>query len=403
MQTNISLEEAQGLILQHASTLAAENILTLNALGRVSAADVIAPDDLPGRDQAAVDGFALSGLADAYQLTGAVKAGEVPLPLQPGLAIKVSTGRNLPQQTISVIPFEKTDIKNNLLYPREKVPDGSNIKKAGEDFPSGSSLFQRGTVIGAAEISLLAAFGIAHIEVVGQPRVAVLCLSRNVVAWLSEPEPGQIRDSNGPLLGSLVKGDGGIPIAGCTISATKVTPRETAKKLLEQADILIITGGTFAYGDNETIALMKELGAKVLYEDISVQPGSHSSASHYGGRLIIALSGNPGACAVGYHLFVAPALRALQGFEPGSKRINACCSSGFPKKSIIRRFIRGHLSWSEAGWQVEVLPGQKPSMIRSLLQCNALIDVPANSPAIDSCEEVSVIIIGNYAAPNYFP
>lgn len=394
MQTNISLEEAQGLIMQHTCTLADENISVLAALGRVSAADVNAPEDLPGRDQSAVDGFALSGQADAYQLTGAVKPGEVPLPLQPGQAIEVSTGGNLPEETTAVIPFEKAEIKKNFLYPREKVADGGNIKKAGEDFPGGSSLLHRGTVIGAAEISLLAAFGITDIEVFRQPRVAVLCLSHNVVSWQSEPEPGQIRDSNGPLLCSLAKGDGGIAVACCTVTATDVSPRKTAEKLLEQADILIITGGTFAYGDNEARSLMKELGAEILYWDIPVQPGSHSSASHCGNRLIFALSGNPGACAVGYHLFAAPALRAMQGFEPGPKRITACCINGFPKKSNVRRFIRGHLSWSEAGWQVEVLPGQKPSMIRSLLQCNALIDVPVNSPAIDAGKEVSVIILG---------
>lgn len=394
MLVNISLEEAQNQILQHTHRLNTESISILTAFGRIGATEVYAPGDLPGRDQSAVDGYALCGLGNKYQLIGTGKLEEVPQkPLQPGQAFAVSTGGNLPDGAMAVIPHEKTKIKDNYLFPQEEIKPGNNIKQAGEDFFQDSPLINCGSKIGAAEISLLAAFGITDIEVYRQPRVAVMCLSKNIVAWQSNPGTGQMRDSNGPLLSSLVIRDGGIPVACYVTVLDAISPKLAAEKLLEQADILIITGGTYADGENEARSLMEELGAEVLYWDVPVQPGSHTGFSIYNSRQIFALSGNPAACAVGYHLFVVPALKAMQGSDPCFKRITAVCSNGFSKKAGSRRFIRGHLVWTDEGWKVAVLPGQKPSMIRSLIQCNALIDIPAGSSPIAAGEDVSVIII----------
>lgn len=398
MLVNISLEEAQNHILNHSRPLSAEAISTLASLGRVSAVDMIAPVDLPGSPQSAVDGYALSNLADnaekKYLLTGNLQLGEVAqAPLQSGQAIGVLTGGNLPDGTIAVIPHEKVDINNKTLYPLEEIKPGNNIKQSGEDFSRYDCLISRGSVIGAADISLLAAYGISSIEVFCQPRVAVLCLSKNIIPWQLNPEPGQLRDSNGPLLSSLVIQAGGTPVACLVADSKSASVKETVAKLLDQVDVLIITGGTYTDGESEACLLMQELGAELLYWDVPIQPGSHTGASVWNSRLIFALSGNPAACAVGYHLFVAPALRAMQGFFSESQRITATCTNGFPKKSGSRRFIRGQLSWTEEGWQVTVLPGQKPSMIRSLISCNALIDIPAASPPVDAGKDVSVIVL----------
>ena len=397
MLVNISLEEAQNLILNHSGVLAAETVSILASLGRVSAADIFAPSDLPGNAQTAVDGYALSNLAEVaerqYLLTGNLKLGEIPLKLlQPGQALGVLTGSELPDGTIAVIPHEKVKINNSILYPREEVKAGNNIKTAGEDFSQNDCLLSRGSLIGAADISLLSAYGISSIKVYRQPRVAVLCLSKNIIDWQSIPEPGQMRDSNGPMLSSLIIQDGGIPVA-CLVVDRCYAFHATVETLLQQADVLIIIGGTYAEGDNEAQSLMKELGAELLYWDVSMMPGSHNGASLRNSQQIFALSGNPAACAVGYHLLVAPALRNMQGLSLGLQRITATCANGFNKKSASRRFIRGHLSWSEAGWQINVLPGQKPSMIRSLISCNALIDMPAGSTPFEAGKDVSVIVL----------
>lgn len=395
MLVNISVEEAQKYIFNQVRPLSAENISILDSLGRVNAAELMASSNLPGYAQSAVDGYALAGLADAaerkYLLTGNAQLGEVSL--QAGQALGVLTGGKLPAGTIAVIPHERADIKDHILYPLEEVKAGNNIKQPGEDFARGDQLISCGAKITAADISLLAAYGTNHIEVYQKPRVAVLCLSKNIIPWQADPEPGKMRDSNGPLLHALILQDDAIPTASLLAGSETVSIQESIKKLQDQFDVLIITGGTYADGNNEARMLMEALGAEILYWDAAVQPGSHTGASLWNSRLIFALSGNPAACAVGYHLFVAPALRAMQGLPPGLQRISAVCSNGYPKESGSRRFIRGRLSWTETGWQVAVLPGQKPSMIRSLLQCNAFIDMPAASSPIEAGETVSVIVL----------
>lgn len=393
---NISLEEAQQQILSQTRLLSEEKISLIEAIGRVSSMELLADANLPPYAQSAVDGYALAVNAvdgkDTFFLNGQLKLNDNPLiPLQTGQAMGVLTGGNLPSGTRAVVPHERAAIEGSYLKALEEIKTGNNIKKAGEDFAQGDQLVPQASILTPAHISLLAAYGKEKIVVYRQPRVAVLSLSKNVIPWDMIPEAGQIRDSNGPLLGALVHNDGGIMIGLETAGdKTSAEIKSWIIHILEQADVLVITGGTYAEADNEARLLMKEIGAEILYWDVAIQPGSHTGASIWNSRLLFALSGNPAACAVGYQLFVAPALRAMQGLIPCPKRLKARCSNGFYKKSGSRRMVRGQASWSESGLQVSVLPGQKPSMIRSLLNCNALIDLAAGSPPVEAGSEVSI-------------
>lgn len=400
MLVDASWEEVQTGLLKHSRLLAGESISILEAAGRVSSEDLIADSDLPACNQSAVDGYAVADESPTgkgqYYITGHLDLGEIsPLALKPGQAMGVLTGGNLPLGGRAVVPHEKVEIQNHYLRSREVIKPGNNIKPAGEDYVKGSQLLSRGSVLTPGDIGLLAAYGKTSVTVSRKPRVAVLCLSKHVVPWQSLPEPGQIRDSNGPLLSALVLQDGGLPISIKNVSKTETSVKTVAAELLEQADILIMTGGTYAEGGNEARRLMEQLGAEIIYWDVPVQPGSHTGASVRNSHLLFALSGNPAACAVGYQLFVAPVLRAMQGLIPPGRRLKARCVNGFAKKSGSRRFIRGHAGWDEEGWKVTVLPGQKPSMIRSLVNCNALIDMPAGSPPIEVGQDVSILLLNS--------
>lgn len=400
MLVDISLEEVQIELLKHCRRLDDESISILEAAGRVSREELIADSDLPAFNQSAVDGFAVADEnpmeKGQYYITGHLGLGEIsPLTLEPGQAMGVLTGGNLPSGSRAVVPHEKAEIRGHYLYSQEAIKPGNNIKPAGEDYVKGSQLLSRGSVLTPGDIGLLAAYGKTSIIVSRKPRVAVLGLSKHVIPWQSIPEPGQIRDSNGPLLAALVLQDGGLPVSIKSASKTETSVKTVAAELLEQADILIVTGGTYAEGGNEARRLMEELGAEILYWDVPVQPGSHTGASIRNSHLLFALSGNPAACAVGYQLFVAPVLRAMQGLIPPGRRLTARCVNGFARKSGSRRFIRGHASWDEEGWNVTVLPGQKPSMIRSLVNCNALIDMPAGSPPIEAGQDVPILLLNS--------
>jgi len=400
MLVEASLEEVQQELLKHSQRLAAESISILEAVGRVSAEDLYAQSNLPANHQSAVDGYAVADKdplgTDKYYITGHLHLGEIsPISLEPGQAMGVLTGGDLPSGSQAVVPREKVEIQGQYMHSMEVIKPGNNIKQPGEDYVQGNQLFHRGSVLTPGEISLLAAYGKTRVSVLQKPRVTVLCLSRHVISWQLSPKPGQIRDSNGPLLSALVLQDGGLPVSIRIIGKSETSLKTIAKELLEEADILIMTGGTYAEGGNEARQLMEELGAEILYWDVPIQPGSHTGASNWNSHLLFALSGNPAACAVGYQLFVAPALLAMQGLTPHLQRLKARCTNGFAKKSGSRRFIRGHASWDEEGWKVTVLPGQKPSMIRSLVNCNALIDMPAGSPPVDVGQDVSILLLNS--------
>ena len=398
-----SLEDAQQELIKNIEPMAAEPVSLLEAVGRISSTEILADCNMPGELRSAVDGYAvnpdLSGNYDQLLVIGQLKMGEVPnSPLVPGQAVGVLTGGLLPDGAVAVIPHEKVQIKDNYLKSLEFVKPGNNFKQPGEDFHKGDLILDQATRITPGLVALLATFGHGQIQVYRRPRVSILSLGSNVVPCSSQAARGEIRDANGPMLASLVKLDGGL-ISSIELAGQKdMTQIKTQLlQMLEQSELVITTGGTYTDGINEIHVLIDEIGARPLFREIPIQPGSHNGGALLGSRLIISLSGNPAACAVGYHLFAAPALRALQGIEPLLPRVNAICSSPYAKKTASRRFIRAQATPREDGWTVSILPGQKPSMIRSLVDCNALIDFPPGHPPMEAGSEVSILLLDRSA------
>lgn len=408
----MTLETSQGLILNNITSLSFEHVSLIEACGRILAEDLIASANLPLQQQSAVDGYALNnGLADLYSsftVTGHLALGDYPtISLSNGEAMGVSTGGALPVGTQAVVPHEKTIIEGNRITILEKAKPGNNIKQAGEDFLAGTLMIKQGTCLDPGCIALLAAYGIDTIQVYRRPQVAILGLSKNIVPFHLTPEPGQTRDSNGALLAALLQQEGAILAA--SELAGEYQAGDTAVRiteLLKKADLVITTGGTYSDGENESRQLIESTGASVFYWGVNIQPGSHNGAARYNEKLLFSLSGNPAACAVGFQLFVAPALRAMQGMNPYPLKVQANCVNGFPKKSGSRRFVRGHACYNSQGWEVEVLAGQKPSMLRSLINCNALIDLPAGSPPVEAGAAVNIVLLakgGNFYSSLDFP
>lgn len=251
-------------------------------------------------------------------------------------------------------------------------------------------------------ISVLAAFGYEQVLVHRRPRVGILSLYQGIIPWQNDPLPHQVRDSNSPLLISLVDGDGGIVVAMEMAGEDRSMLKQRVLEMLGKIDVLIITGGTHAGEYDEARQLLEEIGAEMLFWGVKIRPGSHPGAALWNSRMIICLSGNPGACMVGYHMLAAPVIRCLQGISPFVPRIKAVCTNSFDKAGGPRRFLRAHATIHENTWKVEVLPGQKSSMLRSYINCNALIDLPAGHPPLEAGSEVSVILL-NLAHSAIYP
>lgn len=400
MHKEINLEEAQMRILEKVSPGPIERVALEEAWGRVLAVDITAPHSLPAAAQSAVDGYALGDseapVGASFVLKGILQQDQVfGESLKNGETLGVFTGGRLPSGTGAVVPHERIVIEDRKVIVQEKVKPGNNIKQAGEDFAAGDILGSAGNVVDMGTIAVLAAYGFSTVKVCVRPKVSILSLGGNIVPFETAPKAGQVRDSNGPMLAALIRQSGAQPgmikVAGG--SDENQIPGTVLRNMLNTADMVIITGGSYSAEGFEARQLMEGAGAEILYWDVAVQPGSHPGSGCLDGKLILSLSGNPAACAVGFHLFAAPAIRAMMGLEPLPAFIKARCINGFPKAAVTRRMVRGQLSIREETLEVEVLPGQKPSMLRSLLKCNALIDLPAGTPPVESGDMVRVRMI----------
>ncbi|WP_066633498.1 molybdopterin molybdotransferase MoeA [Desulfolucanica intricata] len=399
MLTDVHLEEAQELLLSCVTPLTCQYVPLPDVLGRVSYQDIYAEHDIPSCSQSAVDGYAVSideqVEGTGYMVKERLKPGELPgISLGPGQACGVVTGGPLPAGTGAVVPQELADLKGKRVTFKKEIQPGSNIKLPGEDFKAGELIAQRGTPLSPGLVGVLAAYGKSKVAVFARPRTAILSLGREIVPYYVVPGPAGIRDSNGPLLAAYVQRAGGEVAA--VEAAGDDNPSQVKyllEKLLKQADIVITTGGAASGVCDQALSLLRETGARPLFWGVKIKPGSHSGAVSYNSKLIISLSGNPAACAVGFHLLAAPVLRALQGLTPQAERLTAVCTNPFLKRGGPRRFIRGNVFCGQKGWQVAILPGQKSSMLRSLINCNALIDLPAGHSPVEEGEEVSVILL----------
>ena len=389
MLINVDYKTAQRLLLQQATPLAAEEITLINAFDRIAAQGLKVPLPIPSCPCSAVDGYTLH--PDDLDGAGPLRVVDLSFfdiaqyQLQKGETAPVNTGFPLPRNTAAVIPHEGVEMEGGYLLAVKRVTAGSNIKLPGEDFQPGELLFSANKRLTAGMIAAAAACGMASIHVYRKPRVGILNLSPYHTSRPINPASGLLPDSNGPLLASLVTRDRG-EVAWVS---------DQFDQNLSEIDMLLTIGGTYARGKSEAQSLLETLGTTILFWGTRLQPGGHNGAGVIGSTPVICLSGNPAACAVGYELLVSPVLRRLQGMEPDLLRLMATCINDVSVTArSISRFLRGKAHCGRNGWEVEVLPGQKASMIRSLLDYNALIEIPGGISQLTAGTEIEIIMVG---------
>lgn len=398
MLLDVSLEEAQQLLLQKLTPPAIEKLSILDATDRILAENLVAGENIPAWSSGARDGYVVHAKdLDGHRklsIVDTLAAEQLPHALNSGETVEVRTGEAIPEGSVALIPHEEVEIGETEIYLGKAVREGEFIRRAGEDFKSGELYAPEGSIISPGLISVLAAQGRSEVQVYSSPRVAILSLGEQLVSWKETPGPGCLRDSNGPLIAALARRDGAKNVALNIVGNKGRAELETyMREIMEDADLLITIGGTYARKEAETKTLFTEMGGEMLFWGVPIQPGGHNGAALWNKKRLISLSGNPAACAVGYELLVAPVIRALQGKEPYTPRVTAQCLDNIGAKGSERRFVRAYLTTNGSIWRVKVLPGQKPGMIRSLVNCNALIDLPAGNPAITAGTLVSVILL----------
>jgi molybdopterin molybdotransferase len=249
---------------------------------------------------------------------GVVPAGSVPNdPIGEGETLKVMTGAPIPPGADAVVPVEDAREVAGRVVVTRAPKSGAHVRRRGEVLQAGSEVLSRGTRLTPAAIAVAAAAGAVEPLVFRRPRAAVLVTGEEVVSASSLPGPGQIRNTNGPLLlAALAKAGADATDLGIARDDPDALRAALAEALAASPDILLTTGGISA-GDFDLVRpALEGLGAKVLFHRVAIRPGKPLLAAVAGTTLVLALPGNPVSTAVTFDLFVRAALRSMTGRVP---------------------------------------------------------------------------------------
>ena len=399
----ISVEEARARVLAAVRALASEPVPAPHALGRVLAEDVVSGLDLPPFDSSAMDGYAIAAGSLVLESGGECRvAGEsragAPFTgaIEVGEAIRISTGAVVPDGVESVVPVERTEITAADQYAEiirivGATPSGSHIRRAGEDVRRGDLVLRAGVEIGAAEMGMLAALGRTEVQCARRPRVALVATG-DELAEPGEPlRPGQIYDSNAAAIAALAS-RAGAELAGRSNAGD--THERTVAALAEQdADVLCISGGVSVGPHDHVKFALADLGFEELIWGVRLKPGKPFYFGKRGDQYAFGLPGNPVSAMVTFILFARPALRALQGADPGATRSTAVLDGPIKPNSDRDQAVRCRLHVREDGFHAEPTGPQGSHVMSSMLDARALAIVPAGERELAPGERVTVELI----------
>jgi molybdopterin molybdotransferase len=376
-----------------------ERVAIRAGLGRILAADVISPLDVPAHDNSAMDGYALrfadlpAGGETRLRLAGTAFAGKPWTgSVGPGECVRIMTGAVIPPGTDTVVMQEHAAAEGDSVRIGPGHRPGQNLRRAGEDLRRGQVVLPAGKLLRPAELGLLASLGIGEVTVYRRLRVALFSTGDELVSIGSVPEEGQIFDSNRYTLhGMLTR-------LGCEVIDMGVVRDDPA--LLEQAfreaagmaDVVITSGGV-SVGEADFIKdLLDKLG-EVLFWKIAMKPGRPLAYGRILGAHFFGLPGNPVSVMVTFYQFVQEALRVLQG-ETGATAppaFKVVCTSKLKKAPGRTEFQRGVLSRDASGRLTVAVTGDQGSgILRSMSEANCFIVLPTDQGNVEPGTEVEV-------------
>jgi molybdopterin molybdotransferase len=285
----LSVEDARERILSYFNELPATETPLVDVLGQVLAEDLIAPFDIPPLANSAMDGYAViaadtSGASKAapveLPVTGVIAAGQLPdHPLAPGTVIRIMTGAPVPDNCDAVVPFEDTDelerqksggTPSEIAIQLEAEP-GDNVRAAGEDVLFGTTVFERGLVLRAGEIGVIASLGRNSIKAIRRPIVAIVSTGDELLEPGEDHQPGKIYNSNAYSISAMVTRYGGVPkIMG--IARDTIESLETAlDEALMTADLVVTSAGV-SKGDYDVVKDVLSAKGEIALWSVRMRP-----------------------------------------------------------------------------------------------------------------------------------
>jgi molybdenum cofactor synthesis domain-containing protein len=401
----LTLDEARQIIHQHFKPKPSgiEEITLLEACNRVLAEDITATLDIPPFNRSTVDGYAVKAV-DTFgsdenkpvrlKVCGIVNVGEpTKIAVTRRMAVEIVTGAPIPEGADAVVMVEHTERKGNDLYVYSAVAKDENIMKAGADIKKGEKILKAGQLLGSREIGVLAALGMAKVDVYVIPRVAVLSTGAEVTELGEELPLGKIYDINAYSLTAAVLESGGKPVYLGVFPDDITELQKALRQALASADMVITSGGVSVGPKDvmpQTLDLLGNPG--VIVCGIATKPGKPTTVASIDGKLVFSLPGHPTSALLVFHLLVRPIIQRMVGIKAERNlRIKAVATMRmFPAKGR-RTFIMVKLRRNETNRLVAApVPTGLSGAITTLAKADGFVEIPENQQFIDANEEVTV-------------
>jgi molybdopterin molybdotransferase len=404
----LPLEDMERLIGERVAPVAeTERVRLRGARGRVTAADLKAPVDLPPFDNSAVDGYAVrhadlradadSKLAIAGRLTAGASAD---IALKPGQAVRIFTGAAMPAGADTVFMQEDVTVEGDQVIVPKGLQLGANRRLAGEDVPAGQVALPAGTVLEPQHIALAAALGIADIEVRRRLKVAIFSTGDEVVEPGAPRGGAAIYDANRYLLSELLERLGAV-VTDLGILPDDAQALARALQAAAAGHDLVVTSGGVSTGEADHVRSAVERIGSLVFWRVAIKPGRPVAMGvirgTQGSAAFVGLPGNPVAVFVTFVRVVKPLLRRLAGARPQSLvPLPVRAAFAYRKKKDRREYVRVALRRAADG-ELEAVkhPQDGASILTSLTETDGLLEFPEDVTSIEPGARVGFL---SYAA-----
>jgi molybdopterin molybdotransferase len=413
-----SVEEQQARVAAAAVAPRPVRVAIAEAQGLMCAEEVVTERPLPGFDQAAIDGYAVrsvdvlgAGGDDdgenegdrevSLPVMGSIEAGaRTPSRLQPRQAARVQTGAPMPTLADAVLPLRWTDGGEARVTVLRGVRSGAYVRRTGDDVQPGDVAVRAGTIIGPAQVGLLAAVGRERVLVHPRPRLSVMCVGGELVDISRTPGNGQVYDVNSYALAAAGR-DAGAEVNRVGIVDTDPTElREVVEGQLNRAEVVVIAGAVGGAAAEDVRSALAQLGEMEVTR-IAMHPGSVQGFGQLGpeGVPVFLLPANPVSALVVFEVMVRPLIRLSLGKRQPMRRIVQARTLS-PISSVAGRkgYLRGQLMRDQdtGEYLVQALGGEAGAsshLLATLAEANCLVTVPSEAEQIRTGEIVDVAFL----------
>ena len=390
------IAEALERLLAEFSPLNVEEIALEHSADRVLAEEIVSQIDLPAFANSSVDGFAVrsADVAEAAEnwrvtlkVVADIPAGTHPEGrIEPGQAARIMTGAAIPEGADAVVPVEDTDIgirSAGTVAPQQvqichPAAPGANLRPRGQDVRTGETVLTPRRRLRPQDVGVLAMLGMSQIPVFRRPRVGILSPGDELLHPGETLQPGKIYESNSYVLKGLVTQCGGNVYSLGIIPDDFDAVRNSLDTAVESGvDCLLSSGGVSVGAFDFVRAVLEREGELTLWR-VNMRPGKPLAFGRYRGVPYFGLPGNPVSAYVGYQVFVKPALTKMMGLNPMPRLTRQVRLLEAIESDGRESYLRAHASIGPDGWEVNLTGHQGSGNLRSLVQANALVIVPAD-------------------------